>query len=161
MFSAARVRSSAASSSSMGRDQLQHSIASPAWDDGPLWTALAGEADRLVGGPDAFLVIDDTALPKKGTVSAGLRAGAAARWAKKSNCQALLSPTLGRDEMPVPVALRLFLPDEWTSAPEQYAQAGAPKAAAAPRSKGEIALAELDRLRAAGVRFGCGAGRRG
>src|SRR4051812_30904199 len=46
-------------------DQLQHFIASSAWDDGLLWTALAGEADRLVGGPDACLVIDDTALPKK------------------------------------------------------------------------------------------------
>ena len=24
-----------------GHDQLQHCVASPAWDDGPLWTALA------------------------------------------------------------------------------------------------------------------------
>lgn len=45
-----------------GHDQLQHFIASPAWDDGPLWTVLAREADRMVGGPDAVLVIDDTAL---------------------------------------------------------------------------------------------------
>jgi hypothetical protein len=59
-----------------GHDQLQHFIASPAWDDGPLWRVLAGQADRLVGGPGAVLVIDDTALPKKGTLSAcrtGLR----------------------------------------------------------------------------------------
>jgi SRSO17 transposase len=32
-----------------GHDPLQHFIASPAWDDGPLWTVLAHEADRLVG----------------------------------------------------------------------------------------------------------------
>ena len=32
-----------------GHDQLQHFIASPAWDDGPLWRELASEADRLVG----------------------------------------------------------------------------------------------------------------
>src|ERR671917_2064696 len=51
-----------------GHDQLQHFIASSAWDDGPLWTALAREADRLVGGPKAALVIDDTALPKKGAL---------------------------------------------------------------------------------------------
>jgi len=48
-----------------GHDQLQHFIASPAWDDGPLWRVLAERADRLVGGPEAVLVIDDTALPKK------------------------------------------------------------------------------------------------
>jgi SRSO17 transposase len=34
------------------------------------------------------------------------------------------------------------------------AQAGVPEAAMAPRAKGEIALDELDRLKAAGVRFG-------
>jgi SRSO17 transposase len=33
-----------------GHDQLQHFIASPAWDDAPLWAVLAHEADRLVGG---------------------------------------------------------------------------------------------------------------
>ena len=47
-----------------GHDQLQHFIASPAWDDGPLRAELARSADRLVGGSDACLVIDDTALPK-------------------------------------------------------------------------------------------------
>ena len=36
-----------------GHDQLQHFIASPAWDDGPLWAELAHTADRLVGGSDA------------------------------------------------------------------------------------------------------------
>ncbi len=55
-----------------GHDQLQHFIASPAWDDGPLWSALVREADRLVGGPDARLMIDDTALPQKGTRSVGV-----------------------------------------------------------------------------------------
>ncbi len=55
-----------------GHDQLQHVIASPAWNDGPLWTVLAHEADRLVGGPDAYLVIDDAALPKKGELSVGV-----------------------------------------------------------------------------------------
>lgn len=55
-----------------GHDQLQHFIASPAWDDRPLWTELARQADLLVGGYDACLVIDDTALPKKGTRSDGV-----------------------------------------------------------------------------------------
>ena len=55
-----------------GHDQLQHFIASPAWDNSPLWTELARSADRLIGGSDACLVIDDTALPKKGTHSVGV-----------------------------------------------------------------------------------------
>lgn len=63
-----------------GHDQLQHFVASTAWDDGPLWTVPAQEADRLVGGPGGHLVIDDTALPKIGYAVGGrcapiLRAG--------------------------------------------------------------------------------------
>ncbi len=65
-----------------------------------------------------------------------------------------MSLTLAQGEVPVPVSLRLFLPDEWTGEVDRCAQAGVPEAAMAPRSKGEIALAELDRVRAAGVRFG-------
>ena len=56
--------------------------------------------------------------------------------------------------MPVPVGLRLFLPDEWTRDAPRAARAGVPQTAMAPRSEGEIALAERDRLLAAGVRFG-------
>jgi SRSO17 transposase len=137
-----------------GHDQLQHFIASPAWNDAPLWSALACEADKLVGGPAAWLVIDDTALPKKGTMSVGVAPQYCGQLGKKANCQSLVSLTLAQVEVPVPVGLRLFLPEEWTSDRERCAQAGVPEAAMAPRSKGELALDELDRLTAAGVRFG-------
>jgi SRSO17 transposase len=137
-----------------GHDQLQHFIASTAWDDGPLWTVLAQQADRLVGGPDAYLVIDDTALPKKGTLSVGVARQYCGQLGKRANCQSLVSLTLAQGEVPVPVGLRLFLPDEWVGDAERCARAGIPEAAVTARSKGEIALAELDRVRAAGVRFG-------
>ena len=137
-----------------GHDQLQHFIASTAWDDGPLWAVLGHEADRLVGGPDAFLVIDDTALPKKGELSVGVARQYCGQLGKKANCQSLVSLTLAGGEVPVMVGLRLFLPIEWTGKPERCARAGVPETEVVPRSKGEIALAELDRLRAAGVRFG-------
>jgi SRSO17 transposase len=52
-----------------GHDQLHHLVSIAAWDDGPLWRVLAEKADRLLGGDDAVLVVDDTALPKKGTAS--------------------------------------------------------------------------------------------
>jgi SRSO17 transposase len=137
-----------------GHDQLQHFIASPAWDDAPLWRVLAGQADRLLGGPEAVLVIDDTALPKQGALSVGVARQYCGQLGKKANCQALVSLTLARGEVPVPIALRLFLPEEWTRDPERCARAGVPEAEAASRGKGEIALAELDRALAAGVRFG-------
>ncbi len=137
-----------------GHDQLQHFIASPAWDDAPLWTELARHADQMLGGPDTLLVIDDTALPKQGTHSVGVARQYCGALGKKANCQSLVSLTLARDEVPLPLGLRLFLPEEWASDPARCARGGVPEAARASRSKGEIALSELDRLREVGVRFG-------
>src|SRR5215212_6910921 len=138
-----------------GHDQLQHFVASPAWDDALLRRLLVEKADALVGAPDAaVLVVDDTALPKKGELSVGVARQYCGCLGKRANRRALVSLTLARGEVPVPVGLRLFLPQEWTSDPERCGRAGVPEAAAAARSKGEIALAELDRLRVAGVRFG-------
>ncbi len=103
-------------------------------------------------------MIDDTALPKTGTLSVGVARQYCVQLGKKANCQSLVLLTLAQGEVPVPVALRLFLPDEWVADPERCARAGVPEAETAdgvPRSKGEIALAELDRVVAAGMRFGC------
>src|ERR1700756_143219 len=136
-----------------GHDQLQHFIASPAWDDGPLWTVRAQQADRMVGGPEAVLVMDDTARPKQGMLSVGVARQYCGQLGKKANCQALVSLTLARGEVPVPGALRLFLPESWIQDLARWARAGVPEEAPAARSKSEIALAEIDRVLAAGLRF--------
>ncbi len=138
-----------------GHDQLHHFVSSPAWDDAPLWRVLAEQADRLVGGPAAVLVIDDTAVPKKGTLSVGVAPQYCGQLGKQANCQSLVSLTLARHEVPVPVGLRLFLPKAWTDDPARCERAGVPQAACEPRTKPEIALGEIDRVIAAGVRFGC------
>jgi SRSO17 transposase len=64
---------------------------------------LAEQADRLVGGPQAALVIDDTALPKKGTLSPGVARQYCGQLGKRANCQALVSLTLAGRDVPVPV----------------------------------------------------------
>src|SRR6516164_7166623 len=65
-----------------------------------LWTELLVQADRLVGGSDAVLVIDDTAIPKKGTHSVGVAPQYASALGKTANCQTLVSLTLARGEVP-------------------------------------------------------------
>ena len=55
----------------------------------------------------------------------------------------------------MPVGLRLFLPKAWTDDPARWAAAGVPETVREPRTKPEIALAEIDRVIEAGVRFGC------
>src|SRR3712207_5457015 len=53
-------------------DQLHHFVCDGVWDPAPLEGELLSQADQLVGGSKAVLVIDDTALPKKGTHSVGV-----------------------------------------------------------------------------------------
>ena len=136
-------------------DQWHHFIAAGVWDATPIEAELLVQADRLVGGSDAVLVIDDTAIPKKGTHSVGVAPQYASALGKTANCQTLVSLTLARGEVPVMLGLRLFLPESWTSDRARLKRAGVPAEYRAARTKLEIALAELDRVIAAGVRFGC------
>lgn len=58
-----------------------------------------------------MLVIDDTAMPKKGERSVGVAAQYASSLGKTANCHTLVPLTLARGEVSVMLALRLFLPE--------------------------------------------------
>ena len=88
-------------------------------------------------------MVDDTALPKKGERSVGVAPQYATTLGKNANCQTLVSLTLARGEVPVAVGLRLFLPEAWTGDPDRMARAGVPDDLRRPRTKAEIALAEM------------------
>jgi hypothetical protein len=105
-------------------DQLDHFIADGVWDAAPLESELLIQDNRLVGGDDAVVVIDDTAMPKKGERSVGVAAQYASSLGKTANCQTLVSLTLARGEVPVMLALRLFLPENWTSDTARLKRAG-------------------------------------
>lgn len=149
------VQPMAARANGIGYDQLHHFIASGVWDAAPLEKVLLAEADRMVGGEDAWLIVDDTALPKKGTHSVGVAPQYASTLGKNANCQTLVSLTLARGEVPMMVGLRLFLPESWTNDPARLSRAGVPDEHRVYRTKPQIALDEIDRARAAGLRFGC------
>lgn len=91
--------------------RLHHFISGGLWDVVPLETELALHAERIVGASDAFLVIDDTGLPKEGGQSVGVAPQYASMLDKRASCQMLVSITLARDEVPVPIGLRRLLPD--------------------------------------------------
>ena len=136
-------------------EQVHHFVCASCWDPAPLEWVLAAKAQAMVGGPDAVLIIDDTALLKKGTRSVGVARQYAGAAGKLTNCQTLVSLTLARGEVPVCVALRLFLPAEWTDDAARCRAVGVPEDRLGYRTKLEIALEELDRLRAVGVTWGC------
>lgn len=134
--------------------QLHHFVAIAPWDQEPLEDALVKTADRLLGGAEAVLVIDDTALPKKGRHSVGVAHQYCGQLGKKASCQVLVSTTLARHEVPIGLGLRLYLPEDWAEDRPRRARAGVPDEVVF-RPKWQIALDEIDRVMASGARFGC------
>src|SRR3954463_10042377 len=133
--------------------QLHHFVSTSPWVAEPLEDELVRAADRLVGGPDAALVVDDTALVKQGRHSVGVKRQYCGQLGKRANCQALVSLTLARSEVPGGGGLRLFLPEDWAADAGRRAAAGVPETVAY-RPKWKIALDEIDRVLASGARFG-------
>jgi SRSO17 transposase len=117
-----------------GYDQLHHFVAAGAWDAAPLEAELLGQADQLVGGQDAVLVIDDTALPKKGGHSVGVAPQYASALGKTANCQTLVSTTLARSEVPVMVGLRPHDSPHFHTTPKVSANTGISASISANRS---------------------------
>lgn len=97
--------------------------------------------------------MDDTALPKQGKHSVGVKRQHCGVLGKQANCQVLVSLTLAHKEVPVPIALRLYLPEDWAQDKARRAAAKVPESITF-ETKGEIALAQIDAALADGVRFG-------
>ncbi len=134
--------------------QLHHFVSTSPWATAPVEDELVKAADRLVGGPDAVLVVDDTALVKQGRHSVGVKRQYCGQLGKRANCQSLVSLTLARAEVPVGVGLRLFLPEDWCADAERRTTTRVPDTITY-RPKWRIALDETDRVLASGARFGC------
>ena len=106
-----------------------------------------------------MLVIDDTAVPKKGTHSVGVAAQYASALGKTANCQTLCSLTLARGEVPVMVALRLFLPDSRVNYRRRLKSGSVFRLnIRTSRTKPEIALGGILIAHSIGVRFALRAG---
>jgi SRSO17 transposase len=64
-----------------------------------------------------------------------------------------MQPTRELGEQTPMIGLRLFLPESWIGDADRMAKTHIPEDWRAARTKPEIALAEIDRIRAAGVWF--------
>ena len=100
-------------------------------------------------------IIDDTGLPKKGRHSVGVARQYCGQLGKEDNCQVAVSLSIANEHASLPVAYRLYLPQEWTNDGERLRKAGVP-ADVEFKTKHEIALEQLRRACAAGLPRGVG-----
>jgi SRSO17 transposase len=133
---------------------LHHLVAKSEWSDEAVlggvrdWVAPSLELDA-----GCYWIVDDTGFPKKGRHSVGVARQYCGMLGKKDNCQVAVSLSLASASGSVPIAYRLYLPEEWANDDERRRKAGVP-ADVKFKTKPEIALEQIRAAKAAGVAVG-------
>lgn len=126
---------------------LLHFVGQAAWSDEKVLAKVREmvlpEMERH--GPIEAWVIDDTGFPKKGCHSVGVARQYCGQLGKQDNCQVAVSLSLANAHASLPVAYRLYLPNDWIEDEERRRKSGVPEDVGF-KTKPEIAL---DHIRSA------------
>ena len=93
-------------------------------------------------GHDGSGIIDDTGFPKQGRHSVGVARQYCGQLGKQDNCQVAVSLSVANHHASLPVAYRLYLPQDWAKDRSRWRKAGVPKEISF-KTKPEIALEQL------------------
>src|SRR5688572_17372778 len=127
---------------------LLHFVGQAPWSDEVLIARVRDWVlPRMIerGGEITAWIVDDTGFPKKGRHSVGVARQYCGQLGKQDNCQVAVTLSLAHRTASLPVAYRLYLPQEWADDPARRQKAGVPEEITF-QTKPEIAL---DQLRAA------------
>lgn len=125
---------------------LQNFITHSTWSSDGLWKMLRKQQLDAEG----VLLIDDTGIRKSGKHSVGVARQYSGTLGQVGNCQVIVTSVLRSGQSTWPIAMDLYLPDEWASDEERRASAGIPEDIPF-RKKWEIALEQVDTALAAGL----------
>src|SRR3954454_7531239 len=126
---------------------LLHFVGQAPWSE----TAVLTKVRDLVlpaierAGPIEAWIIDDTGFPKRGRHSVGVARQYCGQLGKQDKCQVAVTLSRANRTASLPIAYRLYLPQEWVDDPARRQKAGVPEEITF-QTKPEIAL---DQLRAA------------
>ena len=101
-------------------------------------------------GPIEAWIIDDTSFPKQGKHSVGVHHQYCGQLGKQANCQVTVTLSLANHGASLPVAYRLYLPQDWTKDRARRKKAGVPKEIKF-KTKPEIALDQIQWACAVGL----------
>lgn len=105
-------------------EALQHFLADSPWDPALIDRAVAERVCAVIE-PVAW-VLDDTAIPKDGKRSPGVKRQYSGTLGKIGNCQIAVSLHAVSTTGTVPLGFRLYLPEDWCADPERRRRAKIP-----------------------------------
>jgi SRSO17 transposase len=131
---------------------LHHFVAKADWSDDAVLAAVRARVLPVIERHGAIraLIVDDTGIPKKGSHSVGVARQYCGQLGKQDNCQIAVSLSAANNHASLPIAWRLYLPQEWADDPDRRARTGVPDEIIF-QTKPQIALDQLRAARAAGI----------
>lgn len=129
---------------SVQHQKLLHFVGVSPWSDERVLAKVAEMVLPAIErhGPIEAWIIDDTSFAKKGRHSVGVARQYCGELGKQDNCQVAVSLSLANRHASLPVAYRLYLPEEWAADSERRRKAGVPEEIGFA-TKPEIALAQI------------------
>jgi SRSO17 transposase len=101
-------------------------------------------------GPIEAWIIDDRAFPRKGRHSVGVTRQYCSQLGKQDNCQVAVSLSFANYDASLPIAYRLYLPEDWAKDKARRDKARVPETIAF-QTKPETAFEQIKAARAAGL----------
>jgi len=94
---------------------LLHFVGQSPWSDETVLAKVASLVTPAIQGTGRIeaWIIDDTSFPKKGRHSVGVARQYSGQLGKRDNCQVAVSLSIANDAASLPVAYRLYLPQDW------------------------------------------------
>ena len=109
--------------------RLLHFVANAPWSD----AAVLGKVCELIlpvierHGPIEAWIVDDTSFPKCGSKSVGVQHQYCGQLGKQANCQVAVTLSIANHHASLPIAYRLYLPQEWAKNAARRKKARIPK----------------------------------
>src|SRR4051794_72970 len=103
-------------------------VSEGAWSDTAVLTAMHETVLPAIEahGPVRFWITDETSMAKKGERSVGVARQYCGELGKVENCQVMVTLSVATDVAGLPIAARLYLPEEWIDHDERRAKARIP-----------------------------------
>jgi len=132
--------------------KLLHFVANAPWSDERVLTKVREMVLPAIErhGPIEAWIIDDTAFPKHGPHSVGAHHQYCGQLGKQAVCQVVVTLSIANHDASLPIAYRLYLPEEWAKDAARRQKARVPEQIAF-KTKPQIALEQIRAACAADV----------